>query len=113
VGKPKENFPWDDYARAMSKRTLSPDSGIDGAIAAAEQVPLIEMEATPLPEVAAPRQDIYLVAAFRSMAGGEGYWKIHRETSDHDFTNVDTAKMHAQTLDGCWTHRRILHCVLE
>lgn len=83
-----------------------------------EQIPLLEMEAIPVPELVAPRQNLYLVAAyrkgFRDATGRwvSGYWKVHRETNDQEYVTVDPAREKALSLSAHWTNRVILHVVL-
>ena len=77
---------------------------------AAEQIPLINMAAEPLPEFAPPRAEVFLVAAFHRQMG---FWKIHRNSGNEEYLSYEQATAAAHKLAGCWTNLRVLRVTLE
>jgi hypothetical protein len=67
----------------------------------------VEVAVEVLPDPAPKATPIFLVAAYRAMEIG-GYWKIHRETQNHEYTTRGAAVAAAGRLDPHWTHRTIL-----
>jgi len=72
-----------------------------------EQLPLIDVEVETLPEIPVPDKTVFLVAAFCKQTVG-GYWKIHRETNEHEHSSREEAERHAKRLSSQWTHRSVI-----
>jgi len=84
---------------------------------------VVDMQVEALPEVGPKLDVIYLVAAYRKTEDG-GYWKVHRETQDHEHHEsegggtwqrppaLERAKAQAKKLAPHWTHRTILRVSL-
>ena len=68
-----------------------------------KQLPLIEVPEIQRFESPAPKQTVYLVAAYRNVEGLR-YWRIWPETHG----TRELAEAAATKLSGCWTHLSIL-----
>lgn len=71
-----------------------------------EQIPLIEVEAVPLPQrPPPPGGDIYLISAYRK---GWGF-HLRRSSGNEEYASFEAAEKAAHDLPGMWTHIEIHH----
>ena len=63
------------------------------------------MQAEKIADLVPPPIEMYVVMAYNKK---DGYWKLHRETREHEFATIESARSFAQKLSACWTFRMIV-----